>query len=458
MEEADNKGVTLQSLVDFFGSKISDYSERTHKIYRSSINSLRDYFPPDTPVSDVLSIESLSQWVANLANKGLKASTLSLYINNISGLLKSAEQEGLVAKTDTFKELRRRIDGCGIEPLMTTTQAQKVLRLTTRLANLFADMLLVALSNGALPILSVAKIKNADVLQLEDTSREFAVRNQKFGYSYVFPLDQGNLTRLQLQRKVESGVVEVLKTLDITLVGSVDDTIKTLWAHLALMAGGTPGEIVCRLGGVPKGLPALALCSPQDEARQSLDVDVARLLLNNPLQWYAMKLRRGVGIDEIKARKAQIAEIFYPCEEIIKRVGKKVKQETRPVLPDVAFFRCRQSEIQSIFAKIGDLAWGYKYLDNGQSRYAVIPQSEMESFQRAIGQFTADYDVAPIGGLTPNEGDKIQVVGGIFAGKEFEFEGANQSDSATIYRLRILGDNGIEWRIKSDARMTTKRN
>lgn len=236
MEEADNKGVTLQSLVDFFGSKISDYSERTHKIYRSSINSLRDYFPPDTPVSDVLSIESLSQWVANLANKGLKASTLSLYINNISGLLKSAEQEGLVAKTDTFKELRRRIDGCGIEPLMTTTQAQKVLRLTTRLANLFADMLLVALSNGALPILSVAKIKNADVLQLEDTSREFAVRNQKFGYSYVFPLDQGNLTRLQLQRKVESGVVEVLKTLDITLVGSVDDTIKTLWAHLALMA------------------------------------------------------------------------------------------------------------------------------------------------------------------------------------------------------------------------------
>lgn len=458
METADNKCVTLRSLMNFFSSKIADYSERTHKIYRSSINSLRDFFPSDTSISDVLCMGSLSQWVVNLLSKGLKVSTLMLYINNISGLLKYAEQEGLVAKTDAFKQLRKQIDGRNIEPLMQIAQAQRVLRLAMRPANLFADMLLVSLSNGAMPILSVAKIKNADVAQLDENSREFAVRNQKSGYSYVFPLDQGNLTRLQLQRKVESGVAEVLKSLDIPIVGNVDDTVKTLWAHLAMMVGGAPSEIVGRLGGVPRGLPALALCAPHEYCESSLDADVAHLLLNNPLQWYAMKLRRGVEIDEIKARKAQIAEIFYPCEEIIRRVGKKMKQETRPVLPDVAFFRSRQSEILPIFAKIGDLAWGYKYFDNGQSRYAVIPQSEMDSFQRAIGQFTADYDVAPIGGLSPQEGDKIQVVGGIFAGKEFEFEGANECDTATIYRLRILGDNGIEWRIKSDARMTTKRN
>lgn len=458
MEVAENKECTLQSLIDFFSSKISDYSDRTHKIYRSSINSLCDFFPSDALASDVFCIESLSQWAANLVNKGLKATTLMLYVNNISGLLKSAAQEGLVAKTGVFKELRQRIGERNIEPLISFAQAQQVMRLAKRPANMFADMLLVSLSNGAMSIISVAKIKNADVEQLEETSREFAVRNQKLGYSYVFSLDQGNLTRLQLQRKVDRGVLDVLRYLDIPLVGSnVDDTVKTLWAHLALMAGGAPSEIIDRLGGAPKGLPALALCTPKD-SRLSLDSDVARLLLNNPLQWYAMKLRRGVDIKEIKARKAQLTEIFYPCEEIIKRVGKKVKQESRPVLPDVAFFRCRQSEILPIFAKIGDLAWGYKYFDNGQSRYAVIPQSEMDSFQRAIGQFTADFDVAPIGGLIPQEGDRIQVVGGIFAGKEFEFESASQNDSVTIYRLRILGDNGIEWRITSDARMTTKHN
>ncbi len=458
MEAAENKNVTLQSLLDFFGSKISDYSERTHKIYRSSINSLRDFFPCDALASDVFRVESLSQWAVNLTNKGLKISTLLLYINNISGLLKSAEQEGLIAKTDAIKELRQRIDGRSIEPLIPIAQAQKVMRLAVRSADLFADMMLVSLSNGAMPILSVAKMKNVDVPELEAASREFGIRNQKTGYSYVFPLDQGNLTRLQLQRKVESGVLEVLKSLGISLVGSIDDTIKTLWAHLALMVGGTPGEIIGRLGCVPKGLPAFALCSLQEDGWLSLDADVARLLLNNPLQWYAMKLRRGVKIDEIKARKAQLSEIFYPCEEITKRVGRKMKQETRPVLSDVAFLRCRQSEILSVFAKIGDLAWGYKYFDNGQSRYAVIPQCEMDSFQQTIGQFTADYDVASIGGLSLQKGDKVQMVGGIFAGKEFEFEGANQSEASTVYRMHILGDNGIEWRIKSDARMTTKKN
>lgn len=105
-----------------------------------------------------------------------------------------------------------------------------------------------------------------------------------------------------------------------------------------------------------------------------------------------------------------------------------------------------------MFLKIGDLAWCYKD-HSGAGSYAVIPRQVMERFQMAIGQFTSDYEVGPIGSITPRPGETIKILGGIFAGNEGELlKVESLNEKGVIYRLRILDDRGVEWKISVDPR------
>ncbi len=106
-----------------------------------------------------------------------------------------------------------------------------------------------------------------------------------------------------------------------------------------------------------------------------------------------------------------------------------------------------------MFHKIGDLAWCYR---NGDT-YASIPQAAMETFQKAIGKFTPDYEIGPVGSIALRPGDRIVVVGGAFTGKEGEIIGQSLNENGVIYRIMLWGDNNnIEWRA-NDSRLIEKK-
>ena len=89
--------------------------------------------------------------------------------------------------------------------------------------------------------------------------------------------------------------------------------------------------------------------------------------------------------------------------------------------------------------------------------YASIPQKAMEAFQKAIGKFTPDYEVGPIGSIVLRPGDRIVAVGGSFTGKEGEIIDSSLNENGVIYRIMLWGDqNNIEWRV-NDSRLIEKK-
>ena len=209
-----------------------------------------------------------------------------------------------------------------------------------------------------------------------------------------------------------------------------------------------------------------------------------------------MRLRRKSDYAEITRRLADIAAdpaepirldaTFYPMTEIARRTAKGIQHNQEPLLPDILFFRARLTQLQPLFRRIGDLAWCYKDASRRDRGYAPIPDAQMHAFQLAIGIFTPDTDIRPLGTLTPRPGQPVLVIGGPFAGRPGRFLATLPSspapsraaaDPATsraaadpapnttalspdatypepiLYRLILPGDNGIEWEATIDPRL-----
>lgn len=112
-----------------------------------------------------------------------------------------------------------------------------------------------------------------------------------------------------------------------------------------MKAGRTGSDVRAVTECVPPGVPALALCRPSENIDASeIDAEVRRLLLVNPLKWYAMRLRPRVKFRQLSERfgrmeteKAAVPEIFYPCDEIVRRTDGRLTAEDRPVISDIVF-------------------------------------------------------------------------------------------------------------------------
>ena len=342
---------------------------------------------------------------------------------------------------------------------------------------------------------------------------------------YLFPLRQSERTPKQLSAHISRIVNALFKRARLPQATDAFQTVEALWAYAALRTGIPASAIVGYLGHAPLGLPVLKLCNistlreapilrsrycEADTAKPTLrsrycEADTFRsigsVFLDNPPAWYAMSLRPGVRFTQVcrriqllsKPNTAQRAhtepsapilraplvdtpfsslQLFYPCEEIARAIGKKIVIKQRPFIHSVVFFKAKLTDIGPLFACIGDLAWCYKETARPGAPYAHISQQQFELFQRTIARFTPDYEVASTGELQLKKNDRVEIVGGLFAGHEATFEGleaprppeggASEPEStpssggrgaSTVYRLNIIGDNGIEWRISLDSRL-----
>lgn len=88
----------------------------------------------------------------------------------------------------------------------------------------------------------------------------------------------------------------------------------------------------------------------------------------------------------------------------------------------------------------------------------------MHAFQTAVGIFTPDTSIYPLGAMELQPDDVVEVVGDLFAGYRGRVEGAAgdsasaaEGSPATVYRLIITGDNGLEWRVPVDRRLLIPR-
>ncbi|MCM1355082.1 MAG: hypothetical protein NC212_01585 [Staphylococcus sp.] len=420
----------------------------------------------------------LADWVARLLAEGYSMKTVAYYLKNLSGLYSKAVADGLVRPSDAFSLVASRLRDCAdsshdevdtglfgrLRKLVASDPATESDR------QLAVDLVLFSIYMGGLTFEELAAYRKPEVISGCEAIDSIVSRYSRPRNKYLFPLRQSERTPRQMTEHLKMLFTLALGRVGVKLSSIPSETARTLWGFVALHCGIAPSVVAGCMGRVPHGNPVFSFVIPADvtpEARREVMDRVISALVANPSQWYAMQFRPHVSFDDVieRARRCGVEKLletrFYPMEEIARRVGHKLVFENKPVVPGLLFFRCKVSDLTPLFRHIGDLAWGYRQSRAAASPYAVISNVELMRYQRAIGSFTSETELYPVGAIKLQRGDKLEVIGGMFDGQVAWFDSqvspeSDENSGATVYRLIMVGDNGFEWRVESDARLVRR--
>lgn len=442
-------------------------------VYRKAFDSYTAYAGDRAFADGTVSETILSDWFVSLAVAGLSYKTAVSYLNALSGLVRTAAMAKVITQGDAFSRLRRRLDSFREifwSPAVSSRQFMELMRRCRETSALspaigaVADVLCYSMLNCCMPVAQIARLKRGAEADHDDESLEIVERNMISKRQFVFNLYQSSLTQRQLENYIYKSIKNLLLADGLPCFSTADATVRSYWAVAAISGGAAPHDVLAALGSVPESLPALSLCASDGELSEDISAlqrRVTSMLSLNPRRWYAMRLRPRVKfadlVDRINALPHEVAvpELFYPCDEIASRTGKKIRYDSNPLIADVVFFRTRHTDIKGLFNNIGDIAWCYTVPTEHGNEYASIPKSHFDRFQRTIGHFTPDFEVCESGSLPIRPNERVVLLGGVFQGISAEVEEIVETAGSpdVVLRLRFIGDNGIDFRFSADSRM-----
>lgn len=423
----------------------------------------------------------------------------------------------------------------------TSTRPDRTNRPTSPLpASLLRALHLTATLAGGLSLETAARLRREDLPSLPPEAASVASPFTDPRRRYIFPLDQSSLTTRQLAHRLAEAFATASDPALRAIPTPAEHWLRTALsigatpseAITALGRNPLPGNPILRLlpcASAPTETPVqsmLTASSPTEESVQtmraasfpteepvqsmraasfptedpvpsrSLSVPpnsvrfprpetssrlwalVAEALTDNPLHWYALRLRQGITPEELLSRLKSGPAVqdrnpdnyFYPTHRVAHRTPSGVHHTTEPLLPGVIFLRLRSTELTPLLREIGDIAWIYRDPARRDSGYSPIPDRQMNAFQLAIGVFTDETRVAPLGTIAPRPGQRILILGGPLAGHTATFvkgikdprgiknavesgKSTAQSMDSVLYRLILPGLNGIEWEADLDPRI-----
>ncbi|MDE6510936.1 MAG: hypothetical protein K2L00_02410, partial [Muribaculaceae bacterium] len=500
LESVESSVFSLQS--SDCGEAAQDVSVGTHGpcVRESSMECVANTLK----TQDVRLKTAITDWLVNQWLLGHPFSTASLYLDIISALYGAAVKAGELPSTDLFSDLKFRLRQLGQKGWGSGINEEifaRALRLTKNAHRLLlddsiaADLMLLSLTHSLQPIQQLALLKREPGSHAETAKEEGPQKINTVLWAslhemqeeplvqqiidrhchnarkkYIFSLNQSQRTPLQIKKQVFKMANALFRRARLPQATDPNHTVESLWAYAALTAGVPASTVVAHLGHAPLGLPVLKLvrnCIASEDLRLKTEdlAPVGRVFLDNPARWYAMSLRPGVRFTQVCRRIQMLSkpfssqdlrpktqdflsdiELFYPCEEIARAIGKKIVIKQRPFIHSVVFFKAKLTDIGPLFARIGDLAWCYRQSARPGAPYADITERQFRLFQQTIARFTPDYEVAPTGELELKKDDRVQIVGGLFAGHTASFDSvAHVAEYATptFYRYNIIGENGI---------------
>lgn len=297
--------------------------------------------------------------------------------------------------------------------------------------------------------------------------KEIVERYYKPKNKYLFPLHQAHSTPKQLLQSIKMLVCLFLKLSTSKLASDSNYILVNMWSDLAMNCGASSTEIAGCIShtGVSNALTFCVQPSDLDPDKVSqIRNRVIEALRDNPVHWYAMHLRRQIGLkdltDRLNEKKIVLDEIFYPMEEIFHKVGKKVTFEKRPVISWLVFYRARVTQLNKLFHEIGDIAWGYHYLRDVKSPYAIIPSNEVREYQQAIGTLSPSTQMVSDDEIEFKNGDYLVVLGGPLNARHgiFISEKKERGDvtGRVVFRISLAGGNNVNWEVNWDPRLVKK--
>lgn len=467
--------------IGFFRMKVGETTNpKTAGSLAQALNTFVRFLGGRQPEFGDFSEDLLSDWLSFLLAESYTAKTMAYYLKNLSSLYGKAVREGIAGETEAFARLRARVmmladSGttgktapeliAGVRKLIAGAEAGDGPR-----ASLSRDLTAFAILAGGLSFDRLAHYRKDDYKDGNEVACAIVARYSRPRNKYLFPLHQSERTPAQMRRYLRAEFSAVFAGLRLGIACD-DDAAAEIWSRVAVSeCGVSPSEAAACLGLTPQDNPAYIFARPVDldeDEKQQIRENVAAVLSENPSRWFAMRLRPGVGVDSLRERLAQLPagvaapEIYYPSEEIARRVGKKIVMEEKPVVPGLVFFRSRMSDVAPLFRNIGDIAWCYRTGRAGATgAYAVIPNAQMYVFQRTIGLFAPGMELRPVGTTPLQPGDHVEVIGGSFIGRRGVISSVHTgaadgtpASGRTICRLLLPDNNGIEWTVTAPSEL-----
>lgn len=475
-QASDNLIHKSDALLQFFEQRIASAVPRTAAQYSRTV-SLLSGFANDPAELHAPTEAWLRNWVLHMWWQGITHKSALHMLDIASALYGAATREGLTPDSqELFISVRKAVRTLPANAWRTPDTPQLAHKLRDAIHTaiqtggplaLYADMALLSLTHGALSVGEMCTLSAEDDAASLDPEVWEAVHTRcaSTRRSYLFGLQQGKLSPRQVQRTAAAGVHTVMLKYGLPVEADADTTLARYWAAAALNGGIPASAVLSALPRAAQAWPALAIALPDDtDNAQAAHSHAAAAYGSNPQRWYAMKLRPRVSYDDITERMDHLPvhvampALYYPTLRVARREGRRTVFDNEPLIKDVVFFRTAFTNIAPLMAHVGHLAWCYTN-NRAAGAYASIPTEQMAAFQQAAGLFTDLLEVGDAGSLTLQPGEKVQVIDGLFAGHSATLQKViTHPEEGTVYRLLLVDNRGIEWRVKAHPSQVTPTN
>lgn len=476
-QKSDTLIDNVSTISDFLHIYPSRLSLATATSYTKAIRSFIAFAGNELREENIITDILIGDWVIDMVLSGLTPKTASYYLDCLCSVYNTAVENGLALPSPSFQIIKSRL-----KSVLSTDKTEASMlsafnfdALTSMIRNadrqngelgLFTDIAILSILNPSLSIDEITRLKKRNIDTLSPESKTIAERHVNTRRSYLFTLEQNEKTPKQIATRCNEKITALLKYRGLPVSSDAQDSLRSLWLLTALKSGVRASAAVAVIGEAPAGLPILSIASKisiNEVSRKDILNTVAKTLVENPRQWHVMRLRHGTKYESLKKRlelldkDIKTPDTFYPCEEIARKIGKKMIYKDKPLIPGIVFIRTRATDICPIMRTAGDIAWCMRDTSHADRRYAVVTQRSMEIFQQVIGQFTPDYKLYPLGTLLLKPQDRVIIIGGDYSGTEAIVEKSPKDTTGDIiYQIRFIDDTGFEWHIPKDQRLLKK--
>lgn len=414
--------------------------------------------------------DSLTVWICNMIDCGLAVTSRKRYVEKIHSLYKEYS-DGNEAEAIALNDIK---DLCALD----TPANAKLLRAElTKIENIFDIIMTDAASKPELAVFlymlfnASSDIEKAISLTVDEYVQEYhqldnIINPIDFHHrrKYVFELEQSRKRMPQLVREVTNALDFYFRVKNIKFPeGFTQKTILSLWMAKARKCGVKLADLRQMVDIIPGEYEYLRFIKGSrltKEEVKSIKHRVAESFAPSGKRWYAIKLRRGVDYDMFAEYIKTVCTgyyddrlLFYPQQEIARRVEKKIVTTSKPVIPDVVFTYVNPRHVREMDALIKSERLGYvfRFTTDADSDFSVIDTRSMTGFQNMIGIFTPDIKVELTEESPVGLGREVIITGGVMSGYEGTIYDIKEgSDIKQIY-IRLSEKYSIKAEVKVDA-------
>jgi transcription antitermination factor NusG len=410
-----------------------------------ALRSLEKHLNGKAPDFGDLTEPIIKSWVDALLPR-LSMGTIKRYIESLGQINKHAIRLGYITHNDIFDNIREYIGGLKDVGFDKTSKALiDVVRELARTKHtdspcvgLAIDIYLYSFYHAGLDINTIIELQ--DDSQLCQMPQTAALKAKYYNprRKYIFPLDQWKRTTKQIRLSVEKNLQSYFDICRMRVGSRTNaDFITNAWVAAAKSCGISNADICACCPQIMrnKGLKGIEPSSSTQSQIDDIKCRVANVIIDMVPHWYAIHF---VGKDDIVRKSIKKIcdtvpySIYYPMEEVYKKIRKKRVVESRPTIRNIMFIQTTANTINKIeSAKLEQR--NFHVIRNHartNKEFAIIPNKEMHIFSMIASNGMDIIGDDELKDMEITEGSYVEITAGL-----------NKGYRGKVYKIRNKDNN-----------------